>query len=162
MVSRHISVTNLAGEVVHVILVKSVLVRICVIIAEGVAVFGLGGVLCSEPQAVAIDAVCQRKFEVDFELQVFFVDFLVAFGQFLHFPFAPFAVCFSVVQVDVRSHVRETVAGIYDGKAEEVLFQAEVSFVRTVFAGTGVGSSPVDGQLSELMFTAQTEVHCLL
>ena len=80
LVSRHISVTNLAGEVVHVILVEGVFVRICVIIAEGVAVFGLGGVLCSEPQAVAIDAVCQRKFEVDFELQVFFVDFLVAFG----------------------------------------------------------------------------------
>ena len=80
MISRHISVTNLAGEVVNEILVKSVLVRICVIIAEGVAVFGLGGELCSEPQAVAIDAVCQRKFEVDFELQVFIVDFLIAFG----------------------------------------------------------------------------------
>ena len=162
MVSRHVSVANLAGEVIHIIFVESILVRICVIIAEGIPVFGLGSVFGSESKAVAINAVCQRKFEVNFEFQVFFIDFLIAFGQFFHFPFASFTVYFSIVEVDIRCYVRETVTGIYDSKAEEVLFQAEISFVRAVFAGTGIRGSPVDGQLSKLMFTAQTEIHCLL
>ena len=65
-----------------------------------------------------------------FELQVFFVDFPgLLFGQFPSLSILPLSPSASpFVQVDVRSHVRETVAGIYDGKAEEVLFQAEVSF----------------------------------
>ena len=66
------------------------------------------------------------------------------------------------MQAYVCCHVRETAACVYNVESEKVLFQVEISFVRTVFAGTCIGCVPIHRQLAELVFSTQAEVHSLL
>jgi len=80
LIAGHEAVANLTREVVHIRCFVCILVGVCVVVDGYIAIFSLGCIFGSEFQAVSIDSVGQRQFEIYFELQVFFVDFLVAFG----------------------------------------------------------------------------------
>ena len=158
-VAAHVAVAVFVLQVSEGVGDEGIFVSRAVFIEIDPHVFVLVHHFGAEFQLVAVFAFDERQFEVGAELEVFLVDVLKLFGQFVQFE----AVVVVFVQQDVLSvygrHVRAADVAPVGVHGHAFLLEGQVAFVRAFFTGLCVGCFPVEFQLPEEVFTAQGEVH---